>query len=350
MRTRTFTSPCLPWPRACARRSRRRCGAGGRDRNTPRARRGRAPCRARGRRRAGRTGVSPLVPGRERVLLHQSVRLLARDAAARERQQHGLREHEAARGVEVRAHALGAHVEAVDQVGQPVQHEVDGGRRVGETMRSTELFEMSRSCHSTVFSSPDRVAAHHARQPGECLEAPRVALVRHGRAALLLGAEELLHLADLTAGQVAHLHGDRLDGPGRLRQRGQHFRVAVAGHDLRGDRGRREAELGEHLDFEVRLEVRERSHGAGELADRRLLPRVRQPRPARASSSQPRRSFSPNVVGSAKMPCVRPTQAVRLNSSARRSRAASARSHSASTSPSALCSCSARQCRARRTR
>ena len=101
---------------------------------------------------------------------------------------------------------------------------------------------MSRSCHRATSSSPaDEVAAQHAGLAGELLALDRVALVRHGRAALLAGGERLGRLADLGALQVADLGGDELEGRADRRARVQVLGVAVPGDHLGGrDRGQPE--------------------------------------------------------------------------------------------------------------
>ena len=78
---------------------------------------------------------------------------------------------------------------------------------------------MSRSCHRATFSSGGaQVAPQHPGQPGELLGLHRVALVGHGRGALLGSlAERLRRLAELGALQVADLGGERFDGGARRR-------------------------------------------------------------------------------------------------------------------------------------
>ena len=62
----------------------------------------------------------------------------------------------------------------------------------GSTTRSTELWEMSRSCQRATSSRPaDEVAAQHPGQAAQPLGQDRVALVGHGRAALLARLERL---------------------------------------------------------------------------------------------------------------------------------------------------------------
>src|SRR5688500_8870432 len=55
-----------------------------------------------------------LVERAHRVALHPLIRLFARDAAARELQEHRAREHDAARALEVFAHPVGIHDHAGD--------------------------------------------------------------------------------------------------------------------------------------------------------------------------------------------------------------------------------------------
>ena len=90
-------------------------------------------------------------------------------------------------------------------------------------------------------------------------------------------------------------------------ERREQLGVPVALDDLRR-RGRRlEAEplAGDPLD--LRVDRRVRADGAGELADAHALERARDARRApRSSSNAQPASFSPNVVGSAWTPCVRP--------------------------------------------
>ena len=89
----------------------------------------------------------------------------------------------------------------------------------GRMMRSTDECEMSRSCHSATFSSAAcAVRTHHARQAADLLARDRVALVRHGRRALLLLAEIFFRLAHFGALQMANLGGDLVQCRGNDRQ------------------------------------------------------------------------------------------------------------------------------------
>ena len=61
-----------------------------------------------------------------------------------------------------------------------------------------------------VFEGRLHVGPHHARQPADLLAGDRIALVRHGRAALLALREILLGFAHFGALQVAHFERDLL--------------------------------------------------------------------------------------------------------------------------------------------
>ena len=76
-------------------------------------------------------------------------------------------------------------------------------------MRSTELCEMSRSCHRAMFSyAATMFAAHQAGQAADLLAGYRIALVRHRGTAALLAAERLFGFADFGALQMANFEGD----------------------------------------------------------------------------------------------------------------------------------------------
>ena len=93
---------------------------------------------------------------------------------------------------------------------------------------------MSRSCQSATFSRPTmRVAPHEPREPADPLRHDRVALVRHGRGALLATHERLLDLPHLRAGQMADLESEAVEGRGEQRKRREELRMAVSLQDLR---------------------------------------------------------------------------------------------------------------------
>ena len=73
-------------------------------------------------------------------------------------------------------------------------------------MRSTELCEMSRSCHSATFSNAaEHVRTHEPRQAANLFARNGIAFVWHGRAAALLSAERLFGFAHFGALQMPNL-------------------------------------------------------------------------------------------------------------------------------------------------
>ena len=130
--------------------------------------------------------IALALPDLHGVLLHQLVGVLARHALLRQRDQHALRMHQPAEPVEVLAHVAGIDHELVDHAGEPVEREIERHRGVrpdhalDRGMRNVALVP-----ERDVLHRRHRIGAHHAGEPGEVLRQHRVALVRHGRGALL---------------------------------------------------------------------------------------------------------------------------------------------------------------------
>ena len=125
-------------------------------------------------------------------------------------------------------------------------------------IRSTEEWEMSRSCQSATFSSAAAALPRRTRaRPDYLLGLDRVALVGHRARALLAAAERLAHLADLGAGEVPQLGREPLECRRRRARSPQQLGVAVARYDLGGDRLAREPEAGEST----------RSSNSGDVAE-----------------------------------------------------------------------------------
>ena len=70
------------------------------------------------------------LPHRHRIALHQAVGVLARDALLRQRQHHALRIVQAAEQREIARHGLWIDNEFLDDVGQPMQGEIEMDRDV----------------------------------------------------------------------------------------------------------------------------------------------------------------------------------------------------------------------------
>ena len=172
---------------------------------------------------------------------------------------------------------------------------------------------MSRSCQSATFSSPTVACCpDDPGQPADPLGDDRVALVRHRRRALLAGAERLLRPRAPRCGRGG---GSRARSVRARTRRGRAWTGAPhAGREARSasrpaparDRGarRRSARARDRSRNTCRRLPR-----ASRPASRRAPARTRA-RSRSSSNAQPA-SFSPNVVGSACTPCVRPMQSVR---------------------------------------
>ena len=179
---------------------------------------------------------------------------------------------------------------------------------------------MSRSCQSATFSRPGlRVAAQHAGQARDPLGDDRVALVRHRARALLALAERLLDLAHLGALEVPDLGRQPLE-----RGAGERDRASAAA--AWRSRGTTCVETGSRASpSRVQHGLARPSGSSAEYVPTapESLPtasssnaRSSRPRLRSASNAKPA-SFSPNVVGSACTPCVRPMQSVSRYSRAR---------------------------------
>ena len=151
-----------------------------------------------------------------------------------------LGEHVVQRGEAVgQRHALGAGVADVALV--PQRHVVK--RHLGVRLHATGK------------------AAHALGRDG-------VALVRHGRRALLALLERFLRLDDVGLLQQAHLHGDGLERCGGAGQRAHDLGVAVARQHLGGQRVGRQAQLLAHVLLNIGVDAGVRAHRAGDGAGR----------------------------------------------------------------------------------
>ena len=136
------------------------------------------------------------------------------------------------------------------------------------------------------------VAPQDAGETAQPLGGDRVALVGHGRRALLTRPEALLRLADLGALEVAQLEADLLDRGPDGGARPEVLGVAVAGHDLRG-RHRGEAERAGHVALDGGIDVGVRPHGAGQLGHGHRVARRSQAGPVAVGLEAPQRHLHP---------------------------------------------------------
>ena len=182
--------------------------------------------------------VETLFPRAHGVTLHQAICVLAGNTALDQVEQQLSAEDEAARALEVRQHALGIDEHGLDQVRRLVEQVVGERSRVrnddafGRGVRNIALVP-----ERDVLESGLRVRSHHARQSRDLFAGHRIALVRHGRRALLLFAEIFFGLADFGALQVADFGGDLVERRCDRGERCQIVGMAVALNYLRRDGG-----------------------------------------------------------------------------------------------------------------
>ena len=177
------------------------------------------------------------MPGCHGVLLHNGVRVLAGDARVDEGQQHLGGEDEAAGLIEVGHHAGRVQLQAVDNADEALEHVVEGdeavglGDTLGRGVRNVTLVPQG-----DVIEGNLGVGLHDARQTADLLHGDRVALVRHGGAALLTLAERLLGLERIGLLQIANLGSDALAGGRGGGENAGEIGVMVAADNLRGQR------------------------------------------------------------------------------------------------------------------
>ena len=134
--------------------------------------------------------------------------------------------------------------------------------------RSADEWLMSRSCQSATFSSAVTAWPRISRaRPHTRSREFGVALVGHRRGAGLPLAEELLHLPHLRALQAAYLRGELLQGGGDDGERRNELGVAVALHDLVGQRRDGESQGGARVLLHLGGDGGVAAHGARRLAD-----------------------------------------------------------------------------------
>ena len=146
------------------------------------------------------------------VALDDGIRLLARDALLRQRDHHPLGMHQPAEQIEILLHIGRIHHELVDDGREARQREVQrpGGIRPDHAL-DRGVRDVALVPEHDVLQRRRDVGAHDAGKPGHVLRQDRVALVRHGRGALLTLGEELFGFQHLCALRVTELGGEPLD-------------------------------------------------------------------------------------------------------------------------------------------
>ena len=215
----------------------------------------------------------PLVCGAKRVALHDGVRVLAgAPSVLHQRGQQAAAGVQPEPALDVLAHALRPHDQAVDQGPEADEHVVEERRRAGQRHPlHRRVADVPLVPERLVLEARERVPAQQPGQAGQPLREDGVALVGHRAGTLLAGPEGLLELGDLRVLEVAHLGREALDRAARDRQRREERGVPVALHDLGADRVRRQPQRRECLCLDLRTELRVGADGAGDLARRDVV-------------------------------------------------------------------------------
>ena len=155
--------------------------------------------------------VALFLPGPHGVRLHEPVGLLAQHARRREIEQQLAGEDQAARQIQIAAHALRIDQQLVHQLRRLVQQIVGEDGRIGQDHAlHGGVRDVALVPQRDILKGRLRIGAHHARQAADLLAGHRIALVRHRRTALLALGEILLGLAHFGALQMPHFERDLL--------------------------------------------------------------------------------------------------------------------------------------------
>ena len=204
--------------------------------------------------RSGERGAR--LPHPHGVALHPAVGLVTADAFADQGQQHVLGVDHFAQAGHVVVHPLGMDHQPVQNAAQPHQHEVeqDGGIRADDPF-DRRMADIALMPQGDVFKGRQGIAPQQAGRAAHVFQLPRVALVGHGRGALLTGAERLFDFQDFGALQVAQLGRNPFQRAADQGQGREEGRVTVAGHNLGGNRLGPERESAAHKGFDLRVDI-----------------------------------------------------------------------------------------------
>ena len=137
------------------------------------------------------------------------------------------------RGVEVLAHALGAHDEPLHHPAELREHVVEQNRRVGQHHAlGGRVRDVALVPERHVFEADHSVASQDPGKARDALAGDRILLVWHRRRALLALAKRLLGLADLAALQVPELGRKAVEGRAGDSDRGEKLGMAIARDNL----------------------------------------------------------------------------------------------------------------------
>ena len=155
---------------------------------------------------------APSSPHPHRVALDKDIGVFAAHPGLGQGQQHALRMHEATEFIHILHHVVGVDDKFGNDAGEPGQRKIQGDGRIrANHPLDRGMADVALMPKRHVFQRRRDGGADEARQPGQVLGQHRVALVRHGRGALLAFREKLLCLKDFGALHMADFRGDVFD-------------------------------------------------------------------------------------------------------------------------------------------
>ena len=170
-------------------------------------------------------------------------------------------------------HPLRMHHQPVHQRGQPGQHKIEQRGRVrADHPLDRGVADIPLMPQGHVLQGRQRIAAQQAGQSAHIFQLPRVALMRHGRRALLAGGKRFLDLKNLGALQMAQLGRDPVERAADQRQGREKGGVPVTRDHLGGNGFRHQPQARTNSRFDRRIDIGIGANRPRDFADRNLAP------------------------------------------------------------------------------
>ena len=169
------------------------------------------------------------------VALDNTIGVLAANARLGQGEQDALGEDEAAGFFQIILHRFGVDEELVDYTCQPCEGEIERHARVrADVALYGRVRDIAFVPERDVLHGGNDHRAHEAGEARQVFGEDRVALVRHGRRALLARREKFLRFSDFGSLEVADFGGEVFNRAGDHAEGREEHGVAVAGDNLRG--------------------------------------------------------------------------------------------------------------------
>ena len=212
-----------------------------------------------------------MLPNLHGVALHPAIGLFAGNALADQGQEQMLGINRFSEYGHIGLHPLGMNHQPVHDRGQPGQHKVEQRSRVrADHPFDRGVADIPLMPQGHVLQGRQRVAAQQAGQAAHVFQLPRIALMRHGRRALLAGGKRLLDLKDLGALQMTQLGRNPVERAADHRQGREKSGVPVARDHLGGNGFRYEPQARTNSRFDRRIDIGIGADRARDFADRNL--------------------------------------------------------------------------------